>query len=126
MASYQEDIASKLLHSSDARIAEAAKRVFSSSLPPAVAASLAALSAAAAPLPPPLLPSVASGVLEESAIYKHGDIAYARNIADRAEQYYHTNSCETGNGASVGQDEVSDDYEEYDKKPSSTERLKRR
>jgi hypothetical protein len=123
MASYQEDIASKLLHSTDARIAEAAKRVFSSSMPPAVAASLAAMS------PPPPQPPSASmmDVLDDLPIYAYGEMNYARNIADRAEQYFHNNTSSSDPGNSTGgNDEVSDDYEDGDQKPSSTERLKRR
>lgn len=121
MVSYQEDIASKLLHSSDARIAEAAKRVFSSSLPHTVAASLAALSN---PLP---APSAMMNVLDELPIYsQHGDMSYAQNTVDGAEQYFQNNSGSDPGNSTGGNDEVSDDYEECDQKPSSTERLKRR
>lgn len=121
MATYQEDIASKLLHSTDARIAEAAKRVFSSSLPHSVAASLAALSH---PLP---APSAMMDILDELPIYsQHGEMSYAKNIFDRAEQYSQNNSGSDPGNSTGGNDEVSDDYEECDQKPSSTERLKRR
>ncbi len=116
MASCQEDIASKLLHSSDARIAEAAKRVFSSSLPPAT--GQAALSA----LPP--LPPAMMDVLDELPIYAHGEINYVQNINDGAEQYFQ-NSSDPGNSTG-GNDEASDDFEECERKPSSTDRLKRR
>ena len=118
MATCQDDIASKLLHSSDARIAEAAKRVFSFSLPPAVAAGQAALSA----LPP--LPSALMDVLDELPIYAHGEMNYVQNIDDGAEQYFQ-NSSDPGNSTG-GNDEVSDDFEECEQKPSSTDRLKRR
>jgi hypothetical protein len=120
MASYPEDIASKLLHSSDARIAEAAKRVFSLSLPPAVAAGQTAQ-----PTMPPPPPSALMDVLDELPIHAHGEMNYVQNnIADGAEQYFQ-NSSDPGNSTG-GNDEVSDDFEECEQKPSSTDRLKRR
>lgn len=121
MVSHQDDIASKLLHSSDARIAEAAKRVFSFTFT-AAATSLAAISVA---------PPTASAItLEESPIRAPG--------ADR----YDTNQPSTGPTFQAGadqlrsisfaaveskgaNDEVAEDQEGSDKKPSSTERLKR-
>ena len=124
--SHQEDIASKLLHSSDARIAEAAKRVFSSftaHLPlPAAAASLAALSAVPTSAP--------AGFLDESAI-----LTPTTSGADHSDQYHgmgglplHGGSEHTANinESAASNDEDPDDKEGSDKKPSSTERLKRR
>ncbi len=122
MSSHQEDIASKLLHSADARIAEAAKRVFSSALP-AAAASLAALSVAAQ--------SATAGRYEESPTP-----ALRTDRDDRKHPTAGTihnggpdQTAAVGSGAvdfAATNDEVADDMEGSDKKPSSTERLKRR
>lgn len=146
MSSHQEDIASKLLHSADARIAEAAKRVFSSSslstpLPAGVAASLAALSSAAPPAqaqaPPPL--AAPSGAFGDSPVFPFpsaGEDLYDQQNA----AVFHGGHNNNGGGAEyaaninnnpgvaesmASNDEVADDAEGSEKKPSSTERLKR-
>lgn len=121
MATFQDDIASKLLHSTDVRIAEAAKRVFSSTLPTAVA-SLAALSSSS---PQPSQP-LATGPPDKTLIHDYGEFEYdqTRSTGGGVE-HFQNYSCDALNSTG-GNDEVSDDYEESDKKPSSTERLKRR
>eukprot|EP00581_Thalassiosira_minuscula_P006897 CAMPEP_0183702712 /NCGR_PEP_ID=MMETSP0737-20130205/727_1 /TAXON_ID=385413 /ORGANISM="Thalassiosira miniscula, Strain CCMP1093" /LENGTH=453 /DNA_ID=CAMNT_0025929369 /DNA_START=122 /DNA_END=1483 /DNA_ORIENTATION=+ len=117
MASQQEDIASKLLHSSDARIAEAAKRVFSSALP-AAAASLAALS------------GVPSSAFEESSIaatavkkYEQGNASVTLPLQSGAEHTANITSAAVE--LKAANDDVAEELEGSDKKPSSTERLKR-
>ncbi|KAL3803111.1 hypothetical protein ACHAW5_001975 [Stephanodiscus triporus] len=132
MESHREDIASKLLHSSDARIAEAAKRVFSSNVT----------------LPPPagLFPSLstsAGGSGVGVASFDEGSSIHRRRA--------HANECDhrgfpsgglhpdvtfegvdfssarnDEDGDSVGSnDGDAEDLDERDKKPSSTDRLKR-
>ena len=123
MTSHQEDIATKLLHSSDARIAEAAKRVFSSTLP-AAAASLAAFSFAASS-------STAASAFEESSIHVSEVDQYDQNHPCTDSTLHggaeHTANMSSGAVESTAaNDEVAEDLEESDKKPSSTERLKRR
>lgn len=126
MASHQEDIASKLLHSSDARIAEAAKRVFSSTLPGAAAVTgLAPSSACAAPA------AVGSGMLDESAIYAAGGDGADVNYAPAALPLH--GGAEPSANISGGpfesaleNDDLLDGEGGGEKKPSSTERLKRR
>eukprot|EP00571_Detonula_confervacea_P011358 CAMPEP_0172301008 /NCGR_PEP_ID=MMETSP1058-20130122/2992_1 /TAXON_ID=83371 /ORGANISM="Detonula confervacea, Strain CCMP 353" /LENGTH=468 /DNA_ID=CAMNT_0013010993 /DNA_START=72 /DNA_END=1478 /DNA_ORIENTATION=+ len=129
MASYQEDIASKLLHSSDARIAEAAKRVFSSTLP-AAAASLAVMSVA--PLSAFSSPSsaFATDAFEELSMQSSGVDQSDQNMASMGLPLYdgdeHTANFSTeAVESTVSNDEVAEDKDGGDKKPSSTERLKR-
>jgi len=122
MASYQEDIASKLLHSSDARIAEAAKRVFSLTQPGT--ASLTALSAA------PL--SAACNAFGESPLNQStGGQQNGRHQSCAGPALKggagHT-ACHVGTiGAADidANDEIRDDQEDSEHKPSSNERLKR-
>ena len=123
MASHQEDIASKLLSSADARIAEAAKRVFSSAALPAAAASLAALSAAP--------PSALAGAFDEPTMPGQGESHYDGYAADPAAPLHggaqHTADISGAACESMeSNDEVPGDQEGSEKKPSSTERLKRR
>ena len=136
MASQQrEDIASKLLHSTDSRIAEAAKRVFSSNaaLPPAVVAGLApppssstgagveSDEGAMIRAPPPadeydaMLPPSGGGNAE--GFGRRGAALAARANRDEGE----------GDADSVGSnDGDAEDLDGCGKKPSSTDRLKRR
>jgi len=124
MISNQEDIASKLLQSSDARIAEAAKRVFSLSSYPAAAMS----TFSEAPN------NTSSGSVSDE---KHSiDIA-----ADQSQDGDHEMGTSSQNGAGGGKhtanitsgpiettasnEDVFDDTQAGDKKPSSTERLQR-
>ncbi|MCP4746832.1 MAG: hypothetical protein GY874_11945 [Desulfobacteraceae bacterium] len=125
MISSQEDIASKLLHSSDARIAEAAKRVFSLSNYPAAAMSA--------------LPEVSNNV----SLGSGSDKKYtADTAADQCQDGDHEMSTSPQNKAGTGKhtaniksgpidttttnEEAFDDAQAGDKKPSSTERLQRR
>lgn len=122
MIPMQHDIASKLLHSSDARIAEAAKRVFSSTLPAAAAASLAALSAA---------PSLAFTPDAFSESPFHASVDQSDHDVPSTEIYPHRGDEHTANFSADAvestetNDEVPEENEGSDKKPSSTERLKR-
>ena len=136
MASQQrEDIASKLLHSTDSRIAEAAKRVFSSNaaLPPTVVSGLAPL------------PSSSTGAGVESderamirapppadeydAIFQPSGGRNAEGFGRRgaALACARASHDEGGDADSVGSnDGDAGDLDGCDKKPSSTDRLKRR
>ncbi|KAL7539445.1 hypothetical protein ACHAXR_009297 [Thalassiosira sp. AJA248-18] len=126
MASHQEDIgniASKLLLSSDARIAEAAKRVFSSSTLPAAAVSLSALSAA---------PSAASAstLFDDRSIHAPGvdqaDVSFMAGGLPLHCGAEHTADINPGAGEyEASNDDLAEDKEGSEKKPSSTERLKR-
>ncbi|KAL9179331.1 hypothetical protein ACHAXT_008621 [Thalassiosira profunda] len=120
MTTQQEDIAAKLLLSSDARIAEAAKRVFSSASAglPAAAASLAALSSAPA--------SALDGPFEDPAASAQGE-EHCGGYAEAAGPLYGGADHSDINGAceSASNDEGFEDKEGSEKKPSSTERLKR-
>ena len=121
MASYQEDIASKLLHSSDARIAEAAKRVFSST-PPA-AASLVALSSAPSSAVTCAFDeeSIHAPMIDESGRYHAGMGIPPHRGAE------HTADISSGAAVDAAlNDEDTEVAEGSEKKPSSTERLKRR
>lgn len=134
MSSHQEDIASKLLHSTDARIAEAAKRVFSSSSAfPAAAASLAALSSAA-PVPAPApLSAALSGAFGDSPVFpfpSSGEDLYDQQhaVVFHGGAEYAAEDIINNPGvaeSTASNDEVADDMEGSEKKPSSTERLKR-
>jgi len=142
MASPREDIASKLLHSSDARIAEAAKRVFSSNAalppnPPPVVAGLA--------LSPPSSSSTGAGVeSDEGAMIRAAPSAdeydamfppsggechsgfegFGRRGAAAVAKADHEQG---GDADSVGSnDGDAEDVDGCDKKLSSTDRLKRR
>jgi hypothetical protein len=136
MASQQrEDIASKLLHSTDSRIAEAAKRVFSSNaaLPPAVVAGLA---------PPPSSSTGAGVESDEGAMIRapppvdEYDAMLPPSGGRNAEEFgrqgaalaARANRDEGGGDAdSVGSnDGDAEDLDGCGKKPSSTDRLKRR
>jgi len=124
MASTQEDIASQLLHSSDARIAEAAKRVFSSTFPSA-AIHLTALSAGATPSASGITNPVGESLNLTSGV-DHCDRNHSS--ADLTFNSAAEHTADIGSGAvdfAATNDDVADDLEEDDKKPSSTERLKR-
>eukprot|EP00573_Skeletonema_grethae_P000658 CAMPEP_0201687466 /NCGR_PEP_ID=MMETSP0578-20130828/1518_1 /ASSEMBLY_ACC=CAM_ASM_000663 /TAXON_ID=267565 /ORGANISM="Skeletonema grethea, Strain CCMP 1804" /LENGTH=474 /DNA_ID=CAMNT_0048171625 /DNA_START=15 /DNA_END=1439 /DNA_ORIENTATION=- len=124
MISSQEDIASKLLQSSDARIAEAAKRVFSLSNYPVAAMST--------------LPEVSNSVSSGSGSDKKFT---ADTAADQCQDGDHEMSTSPQNKAGGGKhtanitsgpidttttnEEAFDDAQAGDKKPSSTERLQR-
>ena len=138
MASQREDIASKLLHSSDARIAEAAKRVFSSNaaLPPPPAVAVAGLALALAP--PPSSSSVGAASDEGAMILappadecdviflpsggrNPGFDGFGRRGAAAAADHG------GGDADSVGSnDGDAEDLDGCEKKPLSTDRLKRR
>lgn len=124
MISNQEDIASKLLQSSDARIAEAAKRVFSLSSYPAAAMS------------------TFSEAPNNTSSGSVSDEKYSIDIAaDQSQDGDHEMSTSSQNGAGGGKhtanitsgpiettasnEDVFDDAQAGDKKPSSTERLQR-
>ena len=125
MASHQEDIASKLLQSSDARIAEAAKRVFSSYSLPAAASSLAALSAASSSAVSAASSSAGGAYYDESAAYANGaDQCDINGVGLGVLLYGGAQQHSTDNTTS--NDDFQDENEGDDKKPSSTERLKRR
>lgn len=130
-----EDIASQLLHSSDARIAEAAKRVFSSSYPPAASVSRSSSTA------PPQFPTyyysngsavngdgggdietqtaiVASSVAAQPRI--SGD--FLEDAAGNGGRHEHASSSfELSPSLEMAQDVEEED----DRKLSSTERLQR-
>jgi len=124
MISNQEDIASKLLQSSDARIAEAAKRVFSLSSYPTAAMS------------------TFSEAPNNTSSGSVSDEKYSTDIAaDQCQDGDHEMSTSSQNGAGGGKhtanitsgpiettasnEDVFDEAQAGDKKPSSTERLQR-
>jgi hypothetical protein len=125
MISNQVDIASKLLQSTDARIAEAAKRVFSSSSPyPAAVPScseasnnLSFGSVGDEKIPDDLPNDQSQDGDHEMSTSPHigaGEAKHTANITDGPIENTASN------------EEVFDDIHEGGKKPSSTERLQRR
>lgn len=145
MESHREDIASKLLHSSDARIAEAAKRVFSSNVtlppPPPPAAVVSGL------VPMSTSAGGGSGVVGGGVTLFDEGSSIDRPRASREEECDHHRGFPSGglhldvtfevvefssgrneeDGDSVGSnDGDAEDMDGCDKKPSSTDRLKRR
>ncbi len=70
------------------------------------------------------LPSALRDVLDELPFFEHGEMKFIQNNADGAEKYFQKRS-DPGNSTG-GNDEVSDDFEECEQKPSSNDRLKRR
>ena len=119
-----DDIASQLLHSSDARIAEAAKRVFSSTYP--VVSSMTHPSA-----PTSSFQSFdgANSSLHQSAPEMSGQVCGVPSAVGvpahgRAEHTAINSPPPLASGAS--NDDLHDDLEDGDTKPSSTERLQRR
>ena len=125
MIANQEDIASKLLQSSDARIAEAAKRVFALSSYPA--AAMSTLSEASN--------NVSSGSVSDEKYYSDtpcdqahdGDHEVRTSPQNKAGGGKHTANIKRGPiDAKTADEEVFDDAQAGDKKPSSTERLQRR
>lgn len=125
MISSQEDIASKLLQSSDARIAEAAKRVFSLSNYPVAAMST--------------LPEVSNNVSSGSGNGKKyttdtaadqcldGDREMSTSPQNKTGTGKHTANIKGGPiETNTTNEEAFDDAQADDKKPSSTERLQRR
>ena len=125
MIANQEDIASKLLHSSDARIAEAAKRVFALSSYPAAAMSTL----------PEAPNNVSSGSVSDEkyssdppADQAHdGDHEMSTSPQNKAGEGKHTANIKRGPiEAKAANEKVFDDAQAGDKKPSSTERLQRR
>lgn len=124
MIANQEDIASKLLQSSDARIAEAAKRVFALSSYPA--AAMSTLSEASN--------NVSSGSVSDEKYYSDtpydqahdGDHEVRTSPQNKAGGVKHTANIKRGPiDAKTADEEVFDDAQAGDKKPSSTERLQR-
>ena len=127
MAPHQEDIASKLLQSSDARIAEAAKRVFSSTLPIVStnltsATPLAVHSSVSAFNDYSMYTETASGAVDQMEYNIHPNQA----LHATAEYQHTTNINSTTTNSTASNDDLLEDNEDGEKKPSSTERLKRR
>ena len=125
MISHQEDIASKLLQSSDARIAEAAKRVFSlTNYPVAVMSTL-----------PEVLNNVSTGSVSDNKYAadtpadqcQDGDHEMSTSPQNMAGGGKHTADIKNGPiETNTTNEEAFDDAQAGDKKPSSTERLQRR
>ena len=127
MAPHQEDIASKLLQSSDARIAEAAKRVFSSTLPIVStnltsATPLAVHSSVSAFNDYSMYTETTSGAVDQMEYNIHPNQA----LHATAEYQHTTNINSTTTNSTASNDDLLEDNEDGEKKPSSTERLKRR
>ena len=128
MATHQDDIASKLLQSSDARIAEAAKRVFSSTLPIVStnltsATPLAVHSSSSAFNDHSMYTETTSGAVDQM---EYNNIHPNQALHATAEYKHTTNINSTMTNSTASNDDVLEDDEDGEKKPSSTERLKRR
>lgn len=130
MVNPSEDIASQLLHSTDARIAEAAKRVFSSSYPvvssnaPSHAAAQAeALSSSQSyyrPKPPSAHHSTNSDISSRAAIAPPSARATNHGKAE-------PNSINSpAPREAIHANEMLECHDDGEKKPSSTDRLLRR
>lgn len=122
----QEDIASKLLQSTDARIAEAAKRVFSlTNYPVAVMSSTL----------PEVSNNVSSGSVNDKKYTadiaadqcQNGDHEMSTSPQNKAGGVKHTADIKSGPiDTTTTNEEAFEDAQAGDKKPSSTERLQRR
>lgn len=121
MISNQDDIASKLLQSTDARIAEAAKRVFAMSNSSIMSSAISGPSK-----------STISGPLGDKSSM---DSLSCHPPSDQDQEMgglHHGGSKHTTNikrgpiKNTASNEDASDDFEAGDKKPSSTERLQRR
>ena len=126
MISSQEDIASKLLHSSDARIAEAAKRVFSLSSTH-TAAALSSFSEATKEVSSTKKSDKKHPVDAAIGTPKGGGETCTSRSKGAGEAKHTANNITSGPiEANTTTDEVLDENQTADKKPSSTERLQRR
>lgn len=123
MISNQDDIASKLLQSTDARIAEAAKRVF--------AMSNSSVMSSAIPGPSK---SIISGPLGDKSSMDSLSCHLPSDQDQEMGGLYHSGAGGSKHTTNIkrgpikntaSNEDVSDDFQAGDKKPSSTERLQR-